>query len=168
MIIVGVAAAIVIAVLAGVIVYLVHGMQQMQNVQEEEKEERIVLVKEDNVKEVIKEMEKEKEEKVPVGAYEVSMNTEWIFADGAAVSDNAFVENSEANTNMVYFVVTIDGNEEVYRSPYMEVGSYLEGIQLDKVLEKGEYPAVITYYLVDDEFHDLSWVSMTMRIVVES
>ena len=90
-------------------------------------------------------MQMKEEEKTPVGAYEVSMNTKWIFADGASVSENAFVENSTANTNMVYFIITINNGEEVYHSPYMEVGSYLENIQLDKDIPKGDYDAVITW-----------------------
>ena len=158
-IIIGVAG-VIIVVLIGVIVYL------LKPVEEEKKTPQIVTP--DNVEEVIQGMQKE-EEKVPVGAYEVTQNTEWIFKDGTSVSSNAFVENSTANTHMVYFVVTLrDTGEEVYVSPYIAIGASLDEITLDKDLDKGTYNAVITYHLVDDEFNDLSQVSMTMRIVVEN
>ena len=158
-IIVSVIAVIIIAVLIGVILYLLKP-------QEQEEEERNVIVKPENVEEVIEKLEEK--DKVPMGSYEVSMNTEWIFLDGESISENAFVENPISNTNMVYFIITINDGEEIYHSPYMEVGSYLEKIQLDKDIPKGEYSAIITYYLVDDEFQDLSQVSMWMKIVVEN
>lgn len=158
-VIVAAIAIVIIAVLVGVIVFLL-------NSQEEEEKPRNVVVTPENVEEVIEQMKEE--EKVPVGAYEVSMNTEWIFLDGESISENAFVENSTANTNMMYFIITINDGEEIYHSPYMEVGSYLESIQLDKDVPKGDYDAVITYHLVDEEFNDLSQVSMRMKIVVEN
>lgn len=157
-VIVAAIAIVIIAVLVGVIVFLLKP-------QEEEKPRNVVVTPE-NVEEVIEQMKEE--EKVPVGAYEVSMNTEWIFLDGESISENAFVENSTANTNMMYFIITINDGEEIYHSPYMEVGSYLESIQLDKDVPKGDYDAVITYHLVDEEFNDLSQVSMRMKIVVEN
>lgn len=155
-IIIAVITAVIIIVLVGVILFLL-------NPQEEKP--RDVVVRQDNVKEVIQQMQEE--EKVPVGSYEVSMNTEWIFPSGDEPSSNAYVENSTANSNMVYFIITVE-EEEIYHSPYMEVGSYLENIQLDKNLGAGSYSAVITYYLVDDTFTDLSQVSLRMQIIVEN
>lgn len=157
-IIVGVVAVVIIAILIGVIVYLL---------KPEEEPERNVVVTPENVEQVIEQMEED--QKVPVGAYEVTQNTEWIFADGKSVSSNAFVENSTANTNMVYFVITLaDTGEEVYVSPYLAIGSQLREIALDKPLEKGDYNVIITYHLVDDDFNDLSQVSMSMKIIVEN
>ena len=157
-VIVGIIAAIIILILIGVIVYLL---------QPEEEPERNVVVTPENVEQVIEQMEEDA--KIPVGAYEVTQNTEWIFADGKSVSSNAFVENSTANTNMVYFVITLqDTGEEVYVSPYLAIGSQLREIALDTPLEKGNYNAVITYHLVDDDFNDLSQVSMSMKIIVEN
>lgn len=97
------------------------------------------------------------------------MNTDWVFPDGDSASANAFVENSTANQNMVYFTITLrDSDEELMRSPYLAVGSRLDDIKLDTALEAGIYDSVITYHLVDDEFKELSSVSLYMTITIQS
>ncbi len=163
LVIVIISAVVVIAVLVGVIIYLLNRPDGAN----EPKVDMSNVVTPDNVEEVVQKMETE--EKVPVGSYEVSMNTEWVFPDGNSASTNAYVENSTANTNTVYFVVTLDDSkEEIYRSPYLMVGSHIENFKLDTALEKGTYNAIITYHLVDDDYNDLRSVSMYMTITVEN
>ena len=163
LVIVIVIAAVVICALIGVIVYLL-------NRPAETAEPEVVydnVITPDNVEEVVDQMEAE--EKVPVGSYEVSMNMDWVFPDGNTASTNAFVENSTANTNTVYFTLTKkDGGEQIYRSPYLTVGSHIENFKLDTALAKGTYDVIITYHLVDDDFNDLRSVSMYMTITVEN
>ena len=153
-------AAIIICALIGVIVYLLS--------QKEEKKKVNNIVTPDNVEEVISQLKED--ERTPVGSYEVSMNTEWVFPDGNSASSNAYVENSVANQNVVYFTIALTDNaeKEIYHSPYLAIGSSLTDIKLDTVLSKGNYDAIITYYLVDDDFNDLSSVSMYMKLFIEN
>lgn len=161
LVIVIIVAAIVICVLVGVIVYLLNRSDAEPEVVHDN------VITPDNVEEVVNQMEAE--EKVPVGSYEVSMNLDWVFPDGNTASTNAFVENSTANTNTVYFTLTKkDGGEQIYRSPYLTVGSHIENFKLDTALAKGTYDVIITYHLVDDDFNELRSVSMYMTITVEN
>lgn len=159
LIIVIIIAIIIIGILIGVIIHLLP--------QEEEKPYNNVVTP-DNVDEIISQMEEEA--KTPVGSYEVSMNTDWIFPDSNSASTNAYVENSVANQNMVYFTIALADDQEtdIYKSPYLEVGSHLNDIKLDTAPSQGHYDAIITYHLVDDEFNELSSVSLYMTITIEN
>lgn len=107
---------VVIVALLGVVIYLLLGRK-------EEPVKRNVVVNKDNVEEVLEQLE----DPVPPGSYEVKMNSTWNFASGDAPSDNAYVENVEANTNSVYFDVTrADTEETIFESPILPVGSYLD------------------------------------------
>lgn len=149
---------IIICVLIGIIVYLL--------TRDKEKPYNNVVTA-DNVDEIISQMEED--EKTPAGSYEVSMNTDWTFPDGDSASTNAFVENSTANQNTVYFTIALKENdtEDIYKSPYMEVGSHLNDIKLDSAPPAGTHDAIITYHLVDDDFNELSSVSLYMTITIE-
>ncbi|HBA50321.1 MAG TPA: hypothetical protein DCZ91_21515 [Lachnospiraceae bacterium] len=62
---------------------------------EEEEEQRGIVVNQDNVGDVIEQMDQmASEEIVAPGYYTVSMNYEWYFKTGDAISENAYVENS--------------------------------------------------------------------------
>lgn len=153
-------AMIVICILIGVIVYLLS--------LEKEKPKVNNIVTPDNVEEIISQMKED--ERTPVGSYEVSMNTEWIFPDGNSPSTNAYVENSVTNQNTVYFTINLSNEteEKIYHSPYLTLGSSLTDIKLDSNLSKGNYDAIITYYLVDEDFKELSSVSMYMKLSIEN
>lgn len=151
-------AVIIIGVLIGIIIYLLpHPEAKPYN----------NVVTPDNVDEVISQMEEDA--KTPVGSYEVSMNTDWVFPDGNSASTNAFVENAVTNQNTVYFTIAlaVDPETDIFKSPYLEVGSHLADIKLDTTLSQGIHDAVITYHLVDEEFNELSSVSMYMTITIE-
>ncbi len=168
-VIAGILASVVIVTLVGIIIYLLQSQKTSQQSESAAAvpQQRNVVVAPENVEEVIAQMEEKA--KTPAGSYEVTMNTHWIFPDGKSASPNAFVENSTSNTNMVYFTITLDSSEEeIYCSPYLELGAQLKDIMLDKELEQGEYNAIITYHLVDDDFNELSNVSMYMTISVEN
>ncbi len=160
---------IVIAALVGIIIYLLQSQKISQQQEDAEAlpQQRNVVVAPENVDEIIAQMQEE--ERTPVGSYEVTMNTHWTFPDGKSISPNAFVENSTSNTNMVYFTIVLDeGGEEIYRSPYLELGAQLRDIKLDRELEQGDYSSIITYHLVDDDFNELSSVSMYMLVSIEN
>lgn len=151
-------AIIIICALIGIIIYLLP---------HEEEESYNNVVTPDNVDEIISQMKEDA--KTPVGSYEVSMNMDWVFPDGNSASTNAYVENSVTNQNTVYFTIALAENEEeIFKSPYMEVGSHLTDIKLDTALPQGLHNAIITYHLVDDKFNELSAVSMYMTITIEN
>lgn len=151
----------VIVVLACVIVFLLlnqnHG---------EEAPKRDVIVNNENAEKVVTELAEK--ERTPVGSYRVTMNSTWNFSNSASASDNAYVENSEANTNSVYFdVVRTDTNETILESPILPVGTYWDEITLDSELPAGTYDCVLTYHLLNENDEPISKVNVGLTIVVE-
>lgn len=152
---------LVILVLAGVIIYLLA-------FREPEKEgRRNEVITPDNVEEVLKQMEED--EFVEPGYYTVTMNYDWHFASGNAVSSDAYVENMVENTHAVYFDLFLASDEEkaIYKSPVIPVGSRLQDIALDTPLEAGTYDCVAVYHLVDDDQNTISTLRVTVTVIVE-
>ena len=130
-------------------------------------EKRNVVVSPENVDEIIAEMEDAA--KTQPGQYEVTMNSTWEFESGNAASSNAYVGNSTANSNDVYFDITLaDSEETIFESPIIPVGSHLESITLDKVLEAGTYDCVLTYYLLDENDKPISKLNIAITIVIHN
>lgn len=153
----------VIVVLAGAITFLLLGNKGKGA----EKPKRDVVVNVENAEKIASEMI-ENERTLP-GHYQVAMNGIWNFEDGAAESENAYVENAAGNTNPVYFdVVRTDTEETIYASPILPVGTYLEHITLDKKLGAGTYNCVCTYYLLDEEEEPISKVNVGLTIVIRN
>lgn len=158
-IIVGIA--VVIVMLAVVIVLLVKGKGAEKTVK------RNVVINADNAERVIEELESQ--EYVAPGYYTTTMSTTWHFLKGGAVSEDAYVENVEANTNDVYFDVFLADDEStpILESPVIPRGARLDGIALDKVLDAGTYDCVMVYHLVDEEQNSISTLRIGFTIVVE-
>ena len=97
------------------------------------------------------------------------MNMDWEFPDGNSASTNAYVENSVYNQNTVYFTIELNSNPgvEIFKSPYIPVGSHMENIKLTNPLEAGKHDAVLTYHLVDEDMEELSSVSVALTLTVE-
>lgn len=126
---------------------------------------RGIVATPENIEEIISGMG----EPVQDGYYVTKMNLEWLFDRWDVPSKNAYVENSIDNTRTVYFDLFIDYTEElVYSSPFIPVGSKLEGITIDKELPEGEYAATVTYHLVDDDYNDLTDVSVAVKLKILS
>lgn len=161
-VVIGIAAAVIIAVLIGVIIFLL-----LSRNAEPEEEKRSVVVTPDNVEEVIQKMEEE--EYVAPGYYTVTMNFDWHFATGDAVSSNAYVENALGNTNAVYLDLFLEEDEEnaIYKSPVIPVGSNLQDIVLDTMLSAGTYDCVAVYHLVDDDQNTISTLRVTVTVTIE-
>lgn len=161
-----VALIVIILALIGIVIYLLVS----RNPEEEEQEQRSVVVTPENVQEIIGQMEPEEDEVVPAGYYTVTMNYEWYFATGNAVSSNAYVENVAINTNAVYFDLFLAEDEEnaIYKSPVIPVGSSLQDIVLDTLLDAGTYDCVAVYHLVDENQNTLSTLRVTVTVIVES
>jgi len=151
----------VIVILVGIILFLLLRPK-------EEPERRNVVVTEDNVNEVVEQMGSA--EVTPPGYYTVTMNNEWTFATGDAVSEDAYVENVVGNTNDVYFDVFLVGDEEnaIYKSPIIPIGSSLNQIALDTPLEAGTHDCVVIYHLVDEDQNTLSTLRVAIKITVNN
>jgi hypothetical protein len=149
---------IVIIALIGVVIYLI-----TQKDKRDTTDNRATILTSENVDQVMSEMNE------PVaGSYYCSMNTEWHFTDSSSPSYDAYVANAEDNSYTVYFDVTLADTERlVYSSPYMEVGAELKDLTLSEKLDAGEYPAIVTYHLVDDQHETLSTVSVSVTLYVE-
>ena len=123
------------------------------------------IVTPDNVKEVIKEMDKA--DKTPMGSFNINMNKTWHFKDSSTASSDSFVNNKAKNTNTVFITVQLKENQkEVYKSPEIPVGSALKNIKLDQALPKGTYPAVVKYNLIDDKKAVISTVSVNITLEI--
>lgn len=152
---------LIILVMAGVITYLLMSRKPV------EEERRNVVVTPDNVEEVIQQMEEE--EYVAPGYYTVTMDFDWHFASGDAVSSDAYVENAVGNTNAVYLDLFLLEDEEnaIYKSPVIPVGSSLSDIALDTSLSAGTYDCVAVYHLVDDDQNTISTLRVTVTVTVD-
>lgn len=124
-------------------------------------EEDRTIVTEENLDAIQEEMNQDADGSY----YETSMTIDWTFDNGKKASKDAFVENPSSNSHTVYFDVNLsESNELVYSSPYIPVGKSLNSIKLEKKLEKGDYPAVVTYHLVDDDKKEVSTVSVEVTL----
>ena len=162
---VGVGVAVVMAALVGVIVYLL--VTRTTGVKEEP---RNVVVTQDNAEKVLNDLkEMEKVESVAPGYYTVTMNPTWHFKTGAETSDDAVVENVEANTNDVFFDIVLeeDENKVLYKSPVIPRGGKLKDIALDEQLSAGTYPCIVVYHLIDENQNTLSTLRVSLNIVIE-
>jgi hypothetical protein len=97
------------------------------------------------------------------------MTNTWHFATGDAISEDAFVENKEENTNDVYFDVFLADDEEnpILQSPVIPRGAELDNISLDTPLGAGTYDCVMVYHLVDEEQNTVSTLRVGITIIVE-
>lgn len=165
-------AILVVAVLVGVIVYLLQEKTDGDTNPGESQQEKpyIGVVTPDNVDDVVTEMKGEQWEQTPIGYYEVNMTTEWSFPDSKSVSSDAYVANAKSNQNPVYFTVTpaTDSNRIIYTSPLLLVGSELNQIKLDEQLDAGKYDCVLTYHLMDSNDNEVSTVSVSVSITIEN
>lgn len=100
--------------------------------------------------------------------FEVNMNTSWVFPDGSSPSTNAIIANSTANKYDIAFDVTLENEEEpIYTSTIIPVGTQLNKLTLNKVLEKGNYNAVCTYHLLDKDGSEKSSLAVNITINIE-
>ena len=156
-------AIVVIAAVVGIICYLA-----LRKEPEQESREYNKVVTPGNVEGMISQLDAG--EYTPIGSYEVMMNTDWVFPDGASPSTNAYVENSINNRNTVYFTIALETDREtdIYDSPFLEPGSYIQEILLDVELPAGQYDAVLTYHLVDEQEKEVSHVSVNVTLTVSN
>lgn len=151
-----VAVAAAVLVVGGVLLSSVFGEEEKAN----------IVVAPDNVQDMIAELEEY--ERTPIGSYEANMTNSWTFPDSHSASTDAYIGNSINNQHTVYFTIALkDSEEDIYTSPYIPVGSRMEYVTLDCDLPAGTYSTILTYHLVDDDYKELSYVSVGLEIIIE-
>jgi len=124
---------------------------------------RGVVVMPDNIEQIVEGLSKP----VPDGHFAARMNVEWHFDTWSTPSINANVENSVDNKRTVYFDLTLDETGElIYSSPFIPVGARLERFALDREVPAGEHPATVTYHLVNDEYENITSVSVAVLLKI--
>ncbi len=159
---------VIIPVILAVVVCLVAGVTVCASLNKKENDgvnDYNVVVTPENVSQLAQQMRQD--DYVPVGTYEVNMNSEWIFPDGDSASTNAYVGNNISNKNSVYFTVTLDDGTEVMKSPVIPAGSHLKNIRLNTKLVAGTYDAVVKYYLLDSKGENMSHVSVSIKMTIQ-
>ena len=89
----------------------------------------------------IAERQAQLQEQLDEGMIAFSINASPVFATGGS-EGNLMLENPANNAKLVVVEIYINETGElVYQSKALPVGSYIENVRLDKVLEPGEYAA---------------------------
>ncbi len=79
-----------------------------------------------------------------------TINTSPVFLNGTS-KGNLLIENPGNNAKLLQVrIVSDETGEELYTSKYLKPGTYIENAKLDKVLEKGSYPAT-AYFLAYEQ-----------------
>jgi len=107
----------------------------------------------------------------PDRSYRVNMSLEWKFDKWDTPSSNTFVRNLAENSRTVYidfFLNDEDGElgDMVYSSPYIPLGEELRNFALDKEVAAGEYSATVVFHLVDDEYNEITDLSVGVQLII--
>ena len=155
-------ATIVIVVLVLVIFFLIKELNNKESAVSTSNQGNLV-VDESNLEEI----ENQLKNSVEDGMFQVNMNTTWHFKEGNCTSENAYVSNATANHYAITFEVYLDGEEKIYSSTLMPVGTQLKELTLEKELPKGQYDAVCMYYLWNDAQEEVGSLGVNVIISVE-
>jgi hypothetical protein len=99
--------------------------------------------------------------------FTVSMTARWTFPTALTPSRDAVVRNVELNNRTVFFDVLLEDRDEIILiSPYIPVGLEFRNFALEVDLEPGEYTALVTYFLVDDDYEIITDVAVYVTIVI--
>lgn len=154
---------LIIVILLGVVGFMAHQFLQEDEDDRNVHDGRGTFVSSENVDQIKDSMN----DKIEGASYTACMNVDWNFYNGKAASTNAYVENVKENTHTVFFDVRLQSTGEVvYSSPYLPLGAKLEKFALAVDLSAGDYPAIVTYVLVDEEYNEISSVSVAVTIHV--
>lgn len=161
LVIIVIVAIIIILVLIAVIVYMANKKESKPELSGG----RATIITEDNVQEVIQSLNTPNTD----ATYTVTMTNEWVFEDGTAAAENFYVKNTENNKRTVYFDLQLaDTGEKIYSSPYIPVGEEMRTMTLDKDLDAGDYKVIMTYYLVDENYVELTTVSVQVVVHIQN
>lgn len=108
------------------------------------------------------------QQRVAEGMITVKMTPVWTFKDGGSAG-NGYVANSKSNTAPLKITVALsETGEVVLDSDPIPIGSCIENFALNKELEKGTYPAVVTHSTVDEDGNITNSVRTEITIEVEN
>lgn len=162
-------AAIVIAVLVGIIIYLLDRPPEPYGAPPDTARvsgARGTVLTPENREQVMAQLEEVAEQD---RSYTVSMSRDWVFETALTPSANARVSNIERNSRTVFFDVLLrDTREVVFTSPYLPLGSTLEGFSLDRDIGAGEHDALVVFYLVDDDYEIITDITATVTLIINS
>lgn len=123
---------------------------------------RGILVTPENVEEILN------AEKVDADYFETNMTNEWHFKNGTADMSTVYLKNEASNDKTFYFDLILSENEKViYSSPYIPVGAEMTQFDLSTIPEKGTHKGTIKYHFVDDEYKEVSDVSIAVTLYIE-
>jgi len=88
-------------------------------------------------------------EKVERGMFSTYMNTTWTFPDSKSPSSDAVMGNSPNNNYPFWFSLAI-GDDEIYRSSLLPVGTQLKEVILTADLPPGTHNALMDINMVDE------------------
>ena len=95
--------------------------------------------------EIVKELNKIVEE----GTFNISINANPQFERGDLPGDIQ-IENVPSNRYLMKVEIDLDGtNEKIYQSGLIDVNHHIQEAKLDKILEKGKYPATARFTAYD-------------------
>ena len=102
-------------------------------------------------------------------SYNAVMSVDWTFQRWDIPSRDAYVENSTQNTRTIFFDVFLDSTDElIFESPYLHVGESLENFALDTQVRAGQHTATLVYYLVDDDYEEITYLPVTVWLNILS
>lgn len=166
--VIGIIAIVVVAVLIGIIIFLVVSQNKSA---EKVEEKRQVLVTEDNVEGMVQDLVEQQElgGEAPLD-FTVKMYFTWHFKNGEEASYDSYVENVDYNPNDAFFDIVLaeDESQVLYSSPIIPRGGKLDGIKLNRNLDAGTYDTVCIYNLVDENQTPINrQVRVVLTLVVE-
>jgi hypothetical protein len=117
----------------------------------------------DNFEEISTEIQ----EKVKKGMFRTYMTTDWHFADGKSASYDAVMGNADGNNYPIWFEVKRSGSGTLlFESDLLPIGMTIKEIVLLENLPKGEYPAVITVHMLEEDGTEVSGGSANFNITI--
>lgn len=101
------------------------------------------------------EIQEELNRVVEEGMLNISIASEIRFEDGGS-KGLANISNTAANNYIFKVTVTLDDTDEtVYQSGGIKPGQYIQYIELEEALEKGEYPATAVFTAYTQDTHQI-------------
>lgn len=118
--------------------------------------------------ESLKEQYRQMIEKAEQTAIVVNFSESIILPDGDSEAEVQIANPVENNYPMQFILTLEDSGEKIYESGLVPLGSHLDKIKFTKKLEKGQYPAILTYRAYDENAQQyVSSVNVSVTITVE-
>ena len=101
--------------------------------------------------------------------FDTYMNMSWSFQSGSVLSSNAVIGNSPNNNYAFWFSVSlVNVGDVIFTSGLVPVGTELSYVRLDAMLPAGEYVAVVSINIINDDGWPVGVVSVPINLIVLS